>query len=829
MNTSWRNRAGSLPIVSRLQQLTTGIKEHRYTILEAPPGSGKTTILPLTLSEQDWLYNKKILVLQPRRIATRGVAARMAELLGEQIGDTVGYRIRLESRVSKRTKIEILTEGLLTKRLLTDPELTDVGAIIFDEFHERSAHADLGLALCREVASVLRDDLRIIIMSATLGDSIPPTFFEGAWRYSFEGTPYPVSIVYRSEDFKAPLWERAARAAKDAAERYEGDILTFLPGAYEIDRTRSVLEKSRIAARLLPLYGDLSYAEQQRAILPDPAGMRKVVLATPIAETSLTIDGVRVIVDSGLHKIARSDTRGTTILRTEQISKDAADQRAGRAGRTAPGVCIRLWSEHEHATLRTSREPEIVRMDLTPILLDLAVWGVRDFSSFQWITKPPESALLAAQNVLIQLGALSTDGVTPLGKIISSLGTHPRLGKMMLEARRWGLEETAAALIPLLEERDIFSHETRGSLITDRIDALTRGRSGSAHLDRVRTLKERWSERISHIPRDLAGPAPQEPIPTDLQAGFLLSIAFPDKVGRRRGHGSSKYLLASGSAAAVRNEDPIREHEYIVVASMHEGFEDGRIFLAAPLHRDLFDGVLRHLVSRERLASFDQERGSLSTKIVERIGAITIREETHHQGDPEEMREALLLWLATEPGFARLPFSEATSALRARVAWARLVYPDVALPDLSDAALRADLATWLGPFLPDRATLASLSSELLDKSIDALLPWSQQRLLDTLAPETITLPSGRSRRLIYEPGTPPILEAMIQELFGWKETPTLGPNRIPLSLHLLSPARRPMQVTQDLRSFWANGYPLVRKELRGRYPKHKWPEDPREL
>jgi ATP-dependent helicase HrpB len=815
--------------MSHLSSLTKGIAQHRYTVLEAPPGSGKTTILPLALSEDDWLEDKKILVLQPRRIATKGVAARMAELLGEKIGDTVGYRIRLESRVSKRTRVEILTEGLLTKRILADPELTDVGAIIFDEFHERSAHADLGLSLCREVASVLRDDLRIIVMSATLGENIPTTAFDGAWRYAFEGTPYPVSIVHRSEDFKSPLWERVARAVKDAAERYDGDILVFLPGAYEIDRTRSLLEQSKLTARILPLYGDLSYSEQQRAMLPEPSGMRKVVLATPIAETSLTIDGVRVIIDSGLHKIARSDNRGTTSLRTERISKDAADQRAGRAGRTAAGVCIRLWSEHEHATLRASREPEIVRSDLTPFLLDLAVWGIRDFSAFQWITQPSESALVTARNTLTQLGALSADGVTPLGKILSNLGTHPRFGRMILEARRWGLEDTAAALIPLLEERDIFSQDARGALITDRIEAINSIRASSPHFQRVQSLKERWTERMAHTPRDLLGPPPGDTIPSGFEAGFLLSTAFPEKVGKRRERGSSKYLLASGSAAAVRDGDPLREHEYIVVAAMHEGLEDGRILLAAPLHPDLFDGPLRDLVSRERLVSFDQDRGALSTKVVERIGAITIREEIHHQANPDEMREALLSWLATEQGFSRLSFSETSSALRTRVAWAQVVYPNVELPALSDTALRADLHRWLAPFLPERATLTSLSSELLDKALEALLPWNLRRQLDALAPEVIALPSGRTRRLRYEQGGPPILEAMIQELFGWQETPTVGPNRTPISLHLLSPARRPMQVTQDLKSFWENGYPLVRKELRGRYPKHKWPEDPREL
>ncbi len=829
VNSPWRTRIGYLPIVSHLEALTKGIEQHRYTVLQAPAGSGKTTVLPLALSELEWLKDRKVLVLQPRRIATKTVAARMAELLGEQVGDTVGYRVRLESRVSTRTKVEILTEGLLTKRILTDPDLSGIGVIIFDEFHERSAHADVGLALSREVASVLREDLRIIVMSATLDESISSTIFEDAWRYSFDGTPFPVSISYRSEDFKAPVWERVARAVREATTHHEGDILVFLPGAYEIDRTRLLLEQSRVSARILPLYGDLSYAEQQRALIPEPSGLRKIVLSTPIAETSLTIDGVRVIVDAGLHKVARSDTGGTTILRTERISKDAADQRAGRAGRTAPGVCLRLWSEHEHASLRPSREPEIVRTDLTPILLDLAVWGIRDFASFQWITRPSQAALVTAQHALTQLGALSEGGVTPLGKLLSNLGTHPRFGVMMLEARRWGLEDTAAALLPLLEERDIFSHEARGALITDRIDAIIgHNRSASPQLERIRSLKAHWSERMSHIAPDFAGPTPREAIPRGLEAGFLLSRAFPERIGRRRDGTSSKYLLASGSAAAVREGDPLREHEYIVVAAMQEGFNDARIFLAAPLHPKLFDGPLQHLVTRERIVSFDEQRGALTTRIIERVGAITIREETHHQGTPEEMRTALLSWLTTEEGFARLCFSEATSALRTRVAWARSVDPNAEFPDLSDTALRTGVSTWLTPYLPDRATLTSLSSELLDRAIDALVHWNQRQKLDTFAPEMITLPSGRTRRLRYELGGPPILEAMIQELFGWKDTPTLGPHKIRVSLHLLSPARRPMQVTQDLRSFWANGYPLVRKELRGRYPKHRWPEDPHE-
>jgi len=826
MDSSWRSRAGSLPILTHIDRIVQGIGEHRCTVLQASPGSGKTTLLPLALAEQSWLEGKKILVLQPRRIAAKGVATRMSELLGEQVGTTVGYRIRLENRVTARTQIEVLTEGLLTRKILSDPDLRDVGAIVFDEFHERSIHADIGLALAHEISSVLRDDLRIVIMSATLTGSLPAAIAHESWSYSFEGTPHPVSVYYQCNTSKYSLWDHTARIVKDAAQRYEGDILVFLPGVYEIEKTRSLLEQGDLRARIVPLYGDLSYAEQQRALTPDPHGVRKTVLATPIAETSLTIEGIRVVVDCGLHKVPRTDSHGITSLRTEQISRDAAEQRAGRAGRTAPGVCIRLWGEHDHATLRPAREPEILRVDITQTVLDLATWGVRDAAQFSWITPPPKAALDIAVQTLTSLGALDQQGVTALGKVIAQLGTHPRFGRMLLEARRYELHDIAATLIPLLEERDIFPSTARSVSLNDRVEVVSKATRSSPAIDRMRQLKKRWLDRIEQIPFQPLESGYTRKVPDAYQVGFLLCLAFPDRIAQRREPGSGKYLMASGGAATLRSDDPLREHHYIVIASLQDAFDDARIFLAAELHEDLLLGPLQHLLTRERVVSFDETRGALTARVITRIGDIVLREEQHHQLSETEMQVALIEWLATSTGFSRLQFTPQSQGLKSRLAWARSTYPDAALPDLSDQQLRVSLSHWLAPFLPERATLQALSSELLERALSSLVSWSHKRLLDELAPETLNLPSGRSRQICYAAASPPVLSATIQELFGWRATPTIGPKRIPITLNILSPARRPMQITQDLASFWANGYLLVRKELRGRYPKHRWPEDP---
>lgn len=833
MNTSaWLTRTANLPIAPHLESLVAGIQRHQVTVLEAPPGSGKTTLLPLALMEAPWLAGRKVLLLQPRRIAAKGVALRMAELLQEPIGGRVGYRIRLESTVSPETLLEVLTEGILTRQLITAPDLPDVGVVIFDEFHERSVNSEVGLALCREVAAVLRPDLRIVVMSATLDARVREALFPDAWHYSFQGTPFPVQIIYRSDEPRIPLWERMARAVREALERHPGDILAFLPGTSEIERTRELLSErvDTTTTEISALYGELPYSEQQRALHPSVRGARKVVLATPIAETSLTIEGVQVVIDAGLHKVPRSDTGGLTALRTERITRDSADQRAGRAGRTAPGVCIRLWSEHEHATLRPAREPEILRTDLAPVLLDLATWGATSYHEFKWITPPSDAAIDAASSTLCALGAVKPGGgITPLGSAIAQLGAHPRLGLLSLYARAYGLESVAADLVTILEERDILGRSAAaGVAIADRLDALERRTPATA---RLRELRQRWFDRITRLPAHLT-PIVRHPTPVAPAdaPGFLLAIAFPERVALQRTPDSPRYLLAGGSGAALPPTDPLRKSDLIVVAALQDGGDDARIQLATPLKRSLFETALAHLTARTRSTTFDTTRGTLTTRVYTQVGAITLHTETHHPTDPAELREALLSWLSTPEGFARIPFSSASTELRARVAWVSTGHPtnggENELPELSDDALRDTLTSWLGPFLPPAPTLRELTPQLVDTALNALLSWQQRQRLDQAAPAAMTLPGGRSRSIEYRPHGGATLAATVQELFGWHTTPRLGVHRTPLTLEILSPARRPLQVTTDLAGFWQRGYPEVRKELRGRYPKHPWPEDP---
>jgi ATP-dependent helicase HrpB len=824
MTESWSNSAHHLPIYAHLGRIGEGIRTHQISLLEAPPGSGKTTVLPLLLLEQPWLKGQSIIMLQPRRVAARSVATRMAEMLAEHVGDTVGYQVRLESRRSSRTRLEVITEGLLTRKLLSDPSLEGVGIIIFDEFHERRIHGDIGLSLALETATILRPDLKIVVMSATLGASLPELIFKDAWRYSFEGTPYPVALHYSPPPPREPVWLITSKAIKSAMLNHSGDILAFLPGAYEIERTIESLAQGPNNATLLPLYGELPYSEQQRALAPDPFGKRKIILATTIAETSLTIDGVTVVVDSGLHKVSYSDSSGFTNLTTEPISRDAADQRAGRAGRTAPGVCIRLWSEQEHIARRAAREPEILRADCTSTVLDLAAWGVSSFDTFAWITPPPKTSLNRAIHTLCSLGALdSAYRITETGRALSTLATHPRLGKLAIEGHRIKRSEIAGTLIALLEERDILQGRDVGADLSRRIDALS-GRNPPPHIARVREMAHRWRERIERLPTPTLKTAPPQP-PVGTEVAYLLATAFPEGIAKRRSEDSPRYLLASGSGATLSHNDPLTREEFIVVASMRNGGDDAKINLASPLPSELLTTSLSPLVSTHDEVTFDDSKGLLLASTAMRIGAITLKEGRGTPVSRERMKEALISWLASPEGFARITWPTDLQELRARVVWARSRSEASNLPDLSDEVLRASVGEWLAPFL-NSASLSAINSAVMHDALQALVHWNHRKELDAVAPEFIILPSGRSRRLQYGAGDYPMFEARIQELFGVAETPLIGRLKIPALIHLLSPAHRPTQVTRDLANFWRASYPEIRKELRGRYPKHKWPEDP---
>lgn len=818
MNEQWSRGVQHLPIVTHLQRINEVIASSGTSIIEASPGSGKTTVLPLHLLNEPWLRDRSIIMLQPRRLAARSVATRMAEMLGEPVGDTVGYHVRLDSKSSRKTRLHVMTEGLLTKKILADPELRDVGAVIFDEFHERSVHADLACALTREVVSVLRPDLKLIIMSATLGDSLPIVLTEGATRYSFEGTPYPVAVHYTVPDLTLPLWQRAASQIRSALERYEGDLLAFLPGAYEIQRTQELLESYSKGKAIVvrPLYGDLPFDEQSAVIRPDPQGRRKVVLATTIAETSITIDGVRIVIDSGAHRVSRADPSGYSALTTEPITRDAAEQRAGRAGRTAPGVCIRMWSEHEHQTRRPHREPEILRADLTPTLLDVAAWGVKDPREFSWITPPSEASVAIASRELVAMHAIDPSGaITDRGRLLATLSTHPRLGALALEARALGLEEIGAEIIALLEERTSTTDRARGAEITAQVGAKGGHRGQLTH---------RWVSKIARLPPPAT--TSRKPIDPHNAVGLLIARAFPERIAKRRDPDSHRYLLASGKGASLSPSDPLRRSEYLAIATLQEIAEGTAIRLAAPLDPRLFDDHLKDLTTTERVVTFDVERGALRAADVHACGVIELASSPLSDISHDERKGALIEWLKQEEHFARLEWKRETTSLRSRVSWARRIAPEANLPDLTDLGLLDTLEQWLLPFLPDRCSLASITPHLLHESITALLGWVHRRELDTLAPERMELPSGKSREIHYTESDSPEVHVKIQELFGVAETPKIGSRHIPALLHLLSPALRPVQVTRDLASFWRSGYPEVRKDLRGRYPKHRWPEDP---
>jgi ATP-dependent helicase HrpB len=814
-----------LPITEHLEAIGAGVREHTTSILQAPPGSGKTTVLPLYLAQQKWLQGRNILILQPRRLAAKAVATRMSEILREPLGASVGYQIRLERRRSASTRIEVITEGLLTRRLLSEPELSDVGLIIFDEFHERSIHADLGLPLAQEVAHVLRTDLKLLIMSATLDSLREIPSLASAWRYAFDSKPFPVEIRFTPRDPRKPVWEDTAQAIRAALQQHDGDLLAFLPGAFEIEKCKEVLLRASHEYTVLPLYGELPYEAQQAALLPLSHSSRKVVIATNIAETSLTIEGVRIVIDSGLQKVSRSSETGVTTLKTERITRDAAEQRAGRAGRTAPGVCIRLWSEQEHLALRPTREPEILRTDLAQPFLELAAWGVREPAQFAWITPPPAKTQESASTLLRQLGAVREDGsITRKGQSLVRLGTHPRIGACCLTAHAHNLDAYAAAIIPLLEERTVAAKGTRRADITELVEALARGERLTTLSPRIQQLQQLWLNRLNESPGERR---PQnERVAPESACGFLLAIAFPERIARRRAESRERYLLASGTGATLQTGDPLGASEYIVVAEMQERSDDAQIVRAAPLDPQLLTTHLHHLIHEQEESSFDQKLGVMVSRMRTMLGAISVTQERASKISSADLKAALLEHIRTPEGFSNLPFSTTALKLQARSTWVRRTYPETGLPDISSEALRTSEPNWLLHRLPSSGRLDDVSPTIVEQALQDFFPWHMRRELDEIAPETITLANGKTKNIDYSEGGDPTVEAVIQELFGMADTPRIGRYQAAVMLKLLSPARRPMQVTKDLASFWKNGYSAVRKELRGRYPKHKWPEDP---
>ncbi len=795
-------------------------------VLEAPPGAGKTTLVPLALRDAPWLAGRTILVLEPRRLAARAAAERMAELLGERVGDTVGYRVRLESRVSARTRVEVITEGVLTRRLQDDPALVGVGLVILDEFHERSLESDLGLALALQGRRLFRDDdpLRLLPMSATLDGDAVAALLGGAPVVRCAGRRFPVAIRYgearRADD--DPCARVAATVRRVLADE-PGSVLVFLPGQREIRRVAEALEPlASPTLQVLPLHGELDLAAQHRVIEPTPEGMRKVVLATSIAESSLTIDGIRVVVDAGLARLPLFDpATGMTRLTTRPLSRAASEQRAGRAGRVEPGACYRLWSETQQAQLLPATPPEILQADLAPLALQLLGWGVVDPGELAWLDPPPSAAWAQALDLLRRLGALEGEAsalrLTAHGTAMATLPAHPRLAHMLLMGSAAGLMRTACDLAALLSERD--PHPGHDADVEPRLARLARTGRGAPH--RLRQLSSRFRALL---------PDGSDTADAAHRAGLLLVWAYPDRIAQRRGPGPG-YRLANGRGATLAEDDPLIGSEWLAVATLggHAGRADDRIRLAAALDPALFDAELAELVTGADRVGWDNAGERLVALHERRVGALTLAAKPLAVPPVDALRRALLERVRRD-GLALLEWTESARQLRGRVALLRRLDLErdgtSDWPDLGDAALRADLETWLAPALDGVTTLAALRRLDPYTLLANRLPWPLRARLDELAPERVVVPSGARHRIDYT-ADPPVLAVKLQEMFGCSDTPRIAGDRVALTLHLLSPAGRPLQVTGDLASFWSHGYLEVRKQMRGRYPKHPWPEDPR--
>ncbi|WP_309570045.1 ATP-dependent helicase HrpB [Deinococcus sp.] len=813
-----------LPIAEVIPAVRAALAAHPLVVVQAPPGAGKSTALPLALLGEPWLAGLDVVMLQPRRVAVRAVAARLAEGLGEDVGGTVGSRVRFESRVSPRTRLEVVTEGILTRRLQRDPELRGVGLVILDEFHERSLNADLALALLREVQGALRDDLRVLVMSATLNADLPGRL--GAPLVASEGRTYPVDIRYATVDPTGRIENAVAQAVRRALENDPGDILVFLPGVREIRGVQGLL--ADVDAVVLPLYGDLPLEGQQRALRPFAGGRRRLILATSIAETSLTIDGVRVVIDSGQSRTQSFDPgTGLTRMVTSRVTRDSATQRAGRAGRTAPGVAYRVWSERTHALLPQARPPEIMEADLTPLTLELAQWGSPEPASLEWLDAPPAPRIEAARTLLRGLDALDDDGrVTPLGRRLLDFPTHPRLAHLLLSGHADGLGALAADVAALLEERDPLPPGS-GSDLTDRVVALRLwrragaggdSRGDAAVLERVERLSRQW-RRTLDVPADDSAPAAWD-------VGTLVALAYPERIALVRevqaGRLPGRFLLAGGQGAALPEGDALVGAATLAVAHLDARQAEARIYLAAPIDPQAMRG---RAVWRDAV-HWDARTGTLVAQQNLGLGALVL-DSRPLKDVPAGQRVEVLAAAIRSEGLHLLTFPADAAQFRARVGSLRAWHPGEDWPDLSDGGLLGSLEAWLGPALERARTRDDLARVDVRPGLTALLPWNLMRELDERAPTHLTVPTGSRIRLEYrDAGEPPILAVKLQELFGLADTPTVDQGRRPVLLHLLSPAGRPVQVTQDLRSFWNSSYFEVRKDLRGRYPKHPWPDDP---
>lgn len=791
--------------------------------MTAPPGTGKSTILPLEilkgLRQSQKIPQGKILMLEPRRIAARQIAERLSHNLGEKVGDTVGYRVRLESRVSANTCLEVLTEGILSRMLIDDPTLEGVSVLIFDEFHERSLVCDQALAMALETQRQLRPELRIIIMSATI-DAGPVCTALDAPLLEGKGSMFLVETIW-SKDLPDPrdIAERVARCVLEAHRNHEGDILAFLPGEAEIRRCAELLKDTLDSTLLYPLYGMLPFEQQRAAIAPSAPGTRKVVLATPVAETSLTIEGVRVVVDSGLcRRMVYNQQTGLSRLETVRISQDMADQRRGRAGRVAPGICYRLWNAAAERQMAPSRTPEILEADLAPLVLDVAAWGGSDASQLPWLTPPPAASLASARSLLEMLGAIDSKGITPLGRKLSVLPCHPRIARMLISTSDLGAPAAMAAdMAALLEEKDPLVADS-GCELALRLEELGRVRSLGRPLNALWQRIMRTSEQYLHLLRTKEG---QGYIVDPYQAGALLAGAFPERIGRLRDLGRREYLLSSGDPVAFDSADALLSCEWIVApdVSVRPG-SVGRIFIAEALDPSMIEGLARSVDN----VSWDSRSGSVVARRELRIGRLVLSSTELHDV-PQDTITAIVAAAAQKDGLSMFDFNDDSSALQKRVASVAAWHPELELPDLSTSAVLSRAGEWLPAFAPGVRTAAALKRIDMRAVLWSLLDYGQQQTVDRLAPSHAVLPGGKRFRLEYRQGAEaPVLRVRLQECFGMTDGPRVDDGRLPVLMELLSPGFKPVQLTSDLRSFWTGTYYEVRKELRRRYPKHAWPE-----
>ncbi len=841
-----------MPIEAALPELRRSLAAHGAAVLEAPPGAGKSTVVPLALLDEPWARGKRLIMLEPRRLAARAIAQRLAHSLGEAVGQTVGYRMRLDTRVSGATRLEVVTEGVLTRLLQEDPALEGVAGLLFDEFHERSLQADLGLALSLDARAQLAPSLKVLVMSATLDGAAVARLLADAPRVSIPGRLHPVETRFAGRGPPALPGVHAAggdspekivaRLTLRALREETGDVLVFLPGAREIRRVGELLGADALApdVRVVPLYGELAGEQQDAALVPAAPGIRKVVLATNIAETSLTIPGVRVVVDSGLARRALFDpVTGMSALVTRRISRASAEQRQGRAGRLGPGVCYRAWSEGAHASLAPFTPPEIVEADLAPLALELSRWGTRDAGTLAWLDPPPAAMLAAAAALLERLGALEADGrISAHGRRMARLGVHPRLAHLLLRARELGRSTLGTQLAALLSERDLVRGGAAGSDADLRTRlALVRGEEAHPGVDR--TALERVRRTARDLGRQLARLSAQPATggatcdaerDAERDVGLLLALAYPDRIGRRRGTQGTGFTLSNGRGAAFVAAQALARREFIVAVDLDlaDRLRDARILLAAPLERaDLMEQFAARIRRVDSVAWSTREQAVLARRTLE-LDALVLEEQPLADAPAEALRQAMLAGVR-ELGLAALPWDREARDLQARIEFLRAAPARGGAPPwpaVADPALASSLERWLAPWLEGVTRREHLARVPLEKALRALLSFEQQRALEERAPAHLAMPSGSRVRVDYRGDDAPAVAVRLQEVFGLAATPRIDGARVPVTLRLLSPAQRPVQVTRDLASFWRGAYLEVRKDLRGRYPKHDWPEDP---